>query len=243
MNHNPTTLCYLVLISFGIFFIPNTSLAQDYQINFLGIPCVSVVMDQPEQGKLNFRTRTIGIIDQAWPVDNQYFTTFDLADFGIRAYNKKIKQGKFEQKLTLEYDSDSHEVVYNAETRIERQPDTQTIFTILARITQESAEQLDTRWFELEHEGSLYKARLLWADSVSLKINNSTYKCDHYRLDIVPTTGTSENILQRTDYFSEYIMHPTAVRQLWVTRDDDQKIVKASVKLHGFTLEARLKNE
>jgi len=236
-------LCYLVLISFGLFFLPNTSLAQDYQIDFLGIPCVSVEMDRPAPGQLNFRTKTIGILDQIWPVDNQYSTTFDSVDFGIRTYNKKIKQGNFEQKLTLEYDTDSHEIVYNSETRIERPPDTQTIFTILARITQEPAEQLDARWFELEHEGSLYKTRLLWADSVSLNIGNSTYLCDHYRLDIIPATGASENILQQTDYFSEYIIHPAAVRQLWVTRGADQKIVQASVKLFGFTLEARLKNE
>ena len=243
MNHNPITLCYLVLISLGLFLLPRISLAQDYQIDFLGIPCVSVEMDQPQSGKLNFRTKTIGVIDQIWPVDNQYSTRFDSVDFGILAYNKKIKQGNFEQKLELKYDSDSHEVVYDSDTRVARQPDTQTIFTILARITQESAEQLDTRWFELEHEGSLYKARLLWADSVSLTIDNSTYLCDHYRLDIVPTAGSSENILQQTDYFSEYIIHPAAVRQLWVTRGADQKIVQASVKLFGFTLEARLKND
>ena len=243
MNPIPTTAGYLFLISFSLLFLPNISLAQDYQIDFLGISCVSVEMDQPEPGKLNFRTKTVGIIDQVWPVDNQYSSTFDSVDFGIRTYNKKIKQSNFEQKLELEYDSDSHEMVYDSDTRVARQPDTQTIFTILARITKESAEQLDTRWFELEHEGSLYKARLLWADSVSLKISNSTYQCDHYRLDIVSTTGASENILQQTDYFSEYIIHPAAVRQLWVTRSADQKIVQASVKLFGFTLKARLKND
>ncbi len=215
--------------------------SQTYEIGIWGIPCVAVIMDFNVPGQLSFQTSTIGLIDLIWPVDSHYTTTFDTVDFGIRSYTKKIKQGNFEQTLTLEYDLDSHELVYNSEMRIERPSETQTIFTILAQITKQPADYLDTRWLELEHEGSLYKTRLLWADSVSLDIDNSTYRCDHYRLDIVRDKSESSlNIIDRSDYFSEHIVHPDAIRQLWVERGERQRIIKASVKLFGFTLEAKL---
>jgi hypothetical protein len=48
----------------------------------------------------------------------------------------------------------------------------------------------------------------------------------------------SEGLLEVTDYFSKYIIHPNAVRQIWVSKVFPNNIIKTSVKLYGITIEA-----
>ena len=242
MNRITSLLGYLVLLSSTLFFLPVLCVAQDYQIAIFHIPCVSVELDQPGPGKINFRTKTIGIIDLIWPVDNSYNTVYDTTSFGAQSFHKNISQGNFTQKLKFTVDPVSGIFKYDKQIEVRRNPETYTIFTLLARITQASPELLDTYWFPMEHEGKAYKMRLLWADSTKLELNRTSYNCDYYRLDIVPDNSeASLNITDRSDYFSEYIVHPEAVRQIWVEKGGRQRrIIKASVKLLGFTLEAKL---
>ena len=240
MNRITSLLSYLVLLSLTIFFIPIHCVAQDYQIDIFRIPCVSVELDQPEPGKLNFRTKTIGIIDLIWPVDNSYNTVYDTTSFGARSFHKNISQGNFTQELKFAVDPINGIFKYDKQIEVQRSPETHTIFTLLARVSKETAAQLDTYWFTMEHEGQAYQMRLLWSDSTELKIGKNNYNCDHYRLDIEPTDDPSINIIDHSDYFSEYIVHPAAIRQLWVEKNGRHRIIKASVKLLGFTLEAKL---
>ncbi|MCK5331729.1 MAG: DUF3108 domain-containing protein [Candidatus Marinimicrobia bacterium] len=243
MNRLSTMFGYRVFISLGIFFLTNPGSAQDYQIAIFSIPCASVEMNQSEPGKLNFRTKSIGIIDLIWPEDNRYTTHYDSVNFAVKSFEKQINQGNFSQKLNFTVDENTGVFRYNDETDVQRKPGTQTIFTLLARVSKETAAQLDTYWFPMEHEGQAYQMRLLWSDSTELKIGKNNYNCDHYRLDIEPTDDPPINIIDHSDYFSEYIVHPTAIRQLWVEKNGRRRIIMASVKLMGLTLEAKLLNE
>lgn len=197
-------------------------------------------MEQPAPGRLDFRTRTVGLLDTIWPVDNTYSTSYDTTTFVAKSYTKQIRQKKFQQNLKFVTDDNTGTINYDKTAAIRRPENVQTIFTMLAQVGQETPEQLDTRWFPMEHEGQPYRVRLLWAGSATIKIAGKSYGCNHYRLDIEPADGQKENILTRSDYFSEYIVHPDAMRQLWVESDGQRRIVQATVKLFGITLEAQL---
>jgi len=120
----------------------------------------------------------------------------------------------------------------------------QSIFTLLARVQQETVAKLDARWFTLDHEGRLYKGRFLWADSVNIKALGKEIPCDHYRLDLIPLEHSEEEpILTHSDYFMSHIIATNAVRQLWVERGKSRRIIKASVTVYGIPVEALITND
>ncbi len=231
-------LFYILLVQLSIM-----SAREDYTISFLGIVWVYVTMDKPQPGQLDFGTRTTGLIDLIWPVDNKYNTDYDTVAFGVNSFEKNIRQGSFRQKLNLKVNRSSGLFTYDGKTEVKRPSDTQTIYTMLARVGEQDPDQLDGRWFPMEHEGKPFEFRLLWAGEDDINIGRKTYSCDHYRLDIRAAAGQKTKIVNQTDYFSEYIIHPDAVRQLWVETSGSRRIIMASVKLFGFNLEARLEDE
>ncbi len=235
---------YRPIYFFGVFLLTAfTSLqSQSYQIDIFGIPCVKVEMDHSTAAKLVFETRTIGIIDKIWPVDNTYTSEYDINTGAAKNFRKDIKQGSYEHTTEFTVDSDGvfH---YNKKYELNRPPKTQTIFTLLARINQIPVDEMDGRWYPLEHQGKPYRLRLLWAGEVKLTVGDTTYTCDHFRLDIEPAEGSEKEIPNDSDYFCDNITHPDAVRQLWVTQEEPRMIVQASVKLFGFSLEATIRNE
>lgn len=216
--------------------------AQNYEIDFLGIPWVAVTMDHSVTGQLDFQTKTLGLIDSIWPVDNNYSTKYDPSTGAVQSHQKKINQGSYHNDMEFVVDENGL-ITYNDEIKIQRSTDTQTIFTMLARINQVRVKDLDGVWFPMEHEGQLYRMRLLWADKEELEVDSKTFNCDHFRLDIEPTEMESVEIPASSDYFTDYIVHPDCVRQLWVSKKDPRKIIQASVKLFGFTLTAKIKDE
>ena len=116
-----------------------------------------------------------------------------------------------------------------------------TIFTFLERLNRKSSEDLDTQWFPLEHEGNMFKSRVLLADTSELIINGHSFMCNHFRLDLLPDDKEIK-MLDRSDYFSHNITRPDAVKQIWVERKPSGKILKASVKIGPITVTATLKN-
>jgi len=217
--------------------------AQEYKVTMLYFPCAEVSMSFPQPDQIRFTTRTKGIIDYIWPVDNEYVTTFDTTTFALREYSKTVKQGTFEQTFHSQYNLEKGTLDFPSESRF-RPREIQSIFTLLARAQRETVAELDTRWFTLDHEGRLFKGRFLWADSVNINALGKEIPCDHYRLDLIPLEQSAEEpILTHSDYFMSNIIADNAVRQLWVERGAPRRIIKASVTVYGIPVEALITND
>ena len=212
---------------------------QTYSLKIWGFTIGEVKMDLSESGLIELKTKSSGVVDYIWPFENTYTTHFDTVNYSLRNYKKNIKQGDFKQKLEGHWEKSDSTFQYN-DSVLKRSPNIQNIFSILARILSQDADQFDTKWFTIEHEGSLYEARLLWNEIMDLKINSKSIPCDHYRLDL--RLLKEETVLaDKTDFFSQYVVHPDAVRQIWVGVDNNKRIVRTSVKLKGIKIEANLK--
>ena len=214
---------------------------QEYKITLWSFPIVAVEMKSEAPGKITFNTESIGILDYIWPHDNNYTTHYDTTNFGLRHFSKKIKQGSFKQKLSCDFNRNDSTLTYNDNT-VHVSDSVQTIFTLLARITVDSLEYIDTKWFPMDHEGCSYRGRFLWSDTVTVKVMDKDILCDHFRLDLIPNKD-NECLLEKSDYFMKNIVAENTVRQLWVEKNNNKRIIKASAKVHGLTLEAIIQDE
>ena len=187
---------------------------------------------------LNFNTKTVGLIQSIWSVDNHYTTEFDSLTFGVRKYTKNIQQGSYSGILNCEYNPTDSTLNYDG--NLVSVPDSiQNIFTLLARVSQQSPEYLDTKWFPMNHEGSRHRARFLLAGVENLEIGDENISCDHFRLDI-EQTGEASIQVSPYDYFMDHVASAKALRQIWVEQTDKRRIVKASVSVYGMTVTAEL---
>ncbi len=187
---------------------------------------------------LNFNTKTVGLIQSIWSVDNHYKTEFDSLTFGVRKYTKNIQQGSYSGILNCKYNPTDSTLNYDG--NLVSVPDSiQNIFTLLARVSQQSPEYLDTKWFPMNHEGSRHRARFLLAGVENLEIGDENISCDHFRLDI-EQTGEASIQVSPYDYFMDHVASAKALRQIWVEQTDKRRIVKASVSVYGMTVTAEL---
>ena len=72
---------------------------------------------------------------------------------------------------------------------------------------------------------------MLWSGADSIM-------CDHYRMDININDSTL-SLDSQEDYFMDNIHNENYVREFWVKRGKEKKIVKASFKNEWLTLIAR----
>ncbi len=243
---NDWILRIIIFVLTGLTFQPLLS-AQKYSLKILGYTIGNVTMEirGDDDSIIEFTTRSQGLVNTILPFNNFYTTVFDPVSFGVREYEKNIIQGKFKQKLHGQWDPQTKVMDYGSGT-IPREDNCHNIFSLLARMQAQPRDSLDTYWFDMEHEGQLYQARLLWNDTVDLVIDKETIPCDHYRLDLhnnnnnMNTDTNSEGLLEATDYFSKYIIYPKAVRQIWISKINPNNIIKTSVKLYGITIEAMI---
>jgi hypothetical protein len=187
---------------------------------------------------LSFHTETLGMIHSIWPVNNHYFTEYDSISFGIRKYTKSINQGRYNGELNVYYDLTNLQLKYNDES-VFVTDSVQNIFTLLAQVSYQPVEYLDTKWFTMNHEGESHRARFLLAGTEKLKIGDENILCDHYRLDIEKTDGESVHA-SPNDYFTDHVASSDALRQLWVEQDGIRRIIKASVSIYGMTVTAKI---
>jgi hypothetical protein len=209
---------------------------QEYKIMLWSFPIVAVKMNSEVPGNITFKTESIGIMDYIWPHDNSYTTHYDSTNFGLRHFSKNIKQGNFKQKLSCDFNRDDSTLIYDDNT-VAVPDSVQTIFTLLARITVDSLKYIDTKWFPMDHEGCSYLGRFLWSDTVTVRAMDKDILCDHFRLDLIPNED-NECSLEESDYFMKNIVAENTVRQLWVEKNNNKRIIKAAAKVYGLTLEA-----
>ena len=209
--------------------------AQEYTISVFGLPIAEVKQTHSHHSTISFETRNTGIADLIWPAKNFYSAQFDSASFGIRGWDKKIRQGEFKKKLSVDFNPATTELVYGSKNKVQITDKTQTIFTLLAMVQAADYKELDTHWFPFEHEGQLGKARFVWSDTATINYRKNKELCDHYRLDII-IDDDSGKFWEKSDYFMDEIIASGIVRQLWVSRETQKRIIQASIKTMGLPL-------
>ena len=190
---------------------------------------------------LSFHTETFGMIYSIWPVDNHYFTQYDSISFGVRHYTKSIHQGNYKGDLNCIFKPDSSHLNYNGQS-VAVVDSIQNIFTLLARVSYQSAEDLDTKWYPMNHEGTPRRARFLLAGTDKVKVDGLDILCDHYRLDIEEADGIAVEA-SPYDYFTDHVASTDALRQLWVEKTNKKRIIQASVSIYGMKVTARIQDE
>ena len=210
-----------------IFFITIINLySQKYSIDILGIHAADVEQIKSDSGSIIFKTQNRGIFDLVWPTTNYYEAKFNLDNFVIKSWGKKIKQGDYKTSQFCLIDT-NNVLIYNDKIKIKTPKITHNIFSLLAMVQSYNADNLDTKWFNLEHEGLFGKARFVWADSSKIWNGDDSVLCDHYRLDI-SITDSLNKINKETDYFMKYIVNENFVREVWVSRTNSNNIIMAA---------------
>jgi len=211
---------------------------QNYSANVYGLP-MAKIQYKSISDSITLKVETIGLIDAIWPIKNAYTTNFDTTHFGLITFKKKIKQDNLKQSVLIEL---KNEVLhYNNQTR-DRADSTQTMFTMFARLNRQHQKILDTKWFEIDHEGKPMRGRFLWGETETIKVGNTNILCDHIRMDMEYLNG-SNGFLESTDRLMHYAPAPDAVRQIWVERNGNRRIIKVSMTAYGFPFNFVIQNE
>ena len=231
--------CVSVLLLFELAFSSTDTL--HYDVTVFGIRCGKISYSS-EKENISITALSSGLIEYFYPFKNDYHTSFDTLTFGIRSYKKTVKQGDFKQRLYGKWDSSTEEFTYDNFDSFKRADSCMTIFTLLERLNRENPEKLDTKWFPIEHEGSLYRSRVLLAGTEKILINGDSIVSNHLRLDLIPDDREIK-MLDRSDYFSQNITHSESIKQIWVERKPSGKILKASVKIGPITITATITNK
>jgi len=218
-----------------------------YTVYFWKIPCVDITMILPEnqeenQNELTFITKTKEVFSFFFPLENRYKTLYDSNNFQMLQYEKDVNQPNLKQTLTITWNSMEQAYDYQ-KIRYKRSADTHNIFSLLMRSRSLERESLDTSWWLVDHEGHPFRSRFLWIDSTDIEISRETFLTDHYRLDMIPNTEKNIHLVDTTDIFTWGITLDNCVRQIWIERGGKKRILRAEVKVRGFTLFAVLKNE
>ena len=225
-----------------VFILSNHLKAFDgYNIFFFGIPIIDVKIED-ENNKLTFLAKSNYFFNNIWPVNNSYYTQYDSISYAVKNYSKSIHQGNYQGKLNCEYIQIKSILECNGK-EITVNDSIQNIFTLLAQLSYKSSDYLDSKWFQMNHEGMNYKGRFLFIGNEEVEVENIKILCDHYKLDII---NLNSNISQLSpwDYFTDNIVSQEALRELWVESNpsNKKKIIKASVSLYGIVMTAEINN-
>ncbi len=211
--------------------------SQNYKISCFGIHIGDISQKILNNGKIEYEMESRGLAKIIWPTNNSYYTFFDTETFALKSWGKDIKQGLNEFSLNADIDSIDNILHYEKES-IQLNNAIFTIFSVLAMMQNQSYEKIDTKWFPFEHQGKLGETRLLWSDSLMLWSGTDSVMCDHYRMDINIIDSTL-SLDSQEDYFMDNIHKENYIREFWVKRGKEKKIIQASFKNEWLTLVAR----
>tara|TARA_Y100000590_G_C15598762_1_gene969155 strand:- start:311 stop:1006 length:696 start_codon:yes stop_codon:yes gene_type:complete len=222
------------LFIFIVFIISNTY-CQKYDINILGIHAANVIQEKADSGSIRYTTQNRGIFDLMWPANNSYLTKYDPLNYSLISYEKRIKQGDNNAVVLGELDTNNY-FLYDRKNKIKVPENIKNIFTLLAIAQEKDKDIIDGLWYNYEHEGMIGRARFLFADSTNIWYKNDSILCDHYRFDI--SINDSSQSIKIPDYFMKNIVLKNAVRELWISRENPKKIIKAKVGMGFFSVNA-----
>ena len=222
--------CLFAVVLLGLLF------AQKYDISIWGIKVGTATISRDSESEATLNLQTLDYITNLYPIDIEYNAKFNPADYSAIEACKNSKQGDNKIEYTVDY-FDNNYAVYNGKDTLRINPKTYSFLSLLYKIIESSIDSIDTKWFDLENEGILYKARPLWNDTTTLVINNNEYICDHYRFDL-KVTDDSSKLFDETDYFNDLFFDINSIRQIWVENWQKQKrLIKIALKNTLINLE------
>ena len=213
------------------------SRSQEYKLTCFGIHVADINQTIYKVGEIKYEIQSRGITDLIWPTNNNYYASFDTLTFSLRSWNKSVEQGLYKSSLGAKLDSVNNVLNYDKES-IQTSEPIYTIFTMLAMVQALPYYMLDTKWFPYEHQGKMGEARFLWSDSSMVWSGKDSIMCDHYRMDINILDSTF-SIKGEKDYFMKNIVDEDYVKELWINRKENGKIMKARVKNNWVTFIAK----
>ena len=217
-----------------------------YTVTLLKIPCVDVTMVnktvEQNQMRLNFSAKTKNVFDYFFAIDNQYNTWYSSQTFQMTQYASTINQPNADYSFKLNWNPETGKYATSKQS-YSRPEGSHNIFSLLMRARKLPWEKLDAVWWPVEHDGKPYRGRYLWVESEDIAVGSEEVLADHYRLDLELDDGDNIELLEVSDVFSWGIVLDGCVRQLWVEKNGDRRILRAEVSVRGITLIAELKSD
>ena len=221
-----------------IIFTTVSIFGQDFNITVYGIS-VAKASWNINYNKVELKYKTEGLADLIWPAENMYSTKFNPKDYMLHSFTKKINQGTLKQTVSLNMKGDS--LLYKSKYRVRTKP-TYNLFSLLALIQKNYTPELDTQWLLFEHEGTLFKGRFISAGMDTIAFNNENIICDHFRLDI-KKENEEDSFLDESDRLMNYSIKENTIKQIWVERNGNRRIIKANILANGFPFQVDIQNE
>ena len=212
--------------------------SQEYSVEILGLSAAKIKQTLSSDSVI-YRIETDGLVDLFYPLENTYYSIFDPKDYGIIKFSKEIDEKDFKMKRSAIKDSLNFFKYTSSET-VKLNTNTKTIFTLLSMVQNLSYLEVDTRWFDFEHESQTGQARFLWADSSNVWDGKDSIICDHYRLDIKIMENGDQN-LKETDIFMKNIVKEEVTREFWVSKKKPKRIIQAKIKNKNYLLPLLIK--
>ena len=212
--------------------------SQEYSVEILGLSAAKIKQTLSSDSVI-YRIETDGLVDLFYPLENTYYSIFDPKDYGIIKFSKEIDEKDFKMKRSAIKDSLNFFKYTSSET-VKLNTNTKTIFTLLSMVQNLSYLEVDTRWFDFEHESQTGQARFLWADSSNVWDGKDSIICDHYRLDIKIMENGDQN-LKETDIFMKNIVKEEVTREFWVSKKKPKRIIQAKIKNKNYPLPLLIK--
>ena len=229
-----TSLIVFILLSGNI-------RSQEYDVTVWGLPVGVAKFQLTNNNEITLKLHSHEFIDYIYPIDLEYYSKFDKKNYTVIENKKTIVQNKEEQNFDAVL-KNNNILVYNEKDSISLEPNTYSILSLFVKLMNSSVDTIDTKWFNLENEGTLYKSRFLWNDTARILINNENVLCDHYRLDL-KILDNDNKIFEKTDYFNELFFDINSIRQIWVEKwQKQQKIIKITIKKTPINLSLTIKN-
>ena len=214
---------------------------QEYDITLWGLPIGSAQLVHSTDGEIAFTLESHQLVENFYPINLDYHSKYNKTNYTILENNKVTKQGNDKQKFEATLTS-GNRLVYTDRDSIKIESKTYSLLSLLAKITNSSLEEIDTKWFNLENEGILYKVRFLWNDSTIVSVNSEDIMCDHYRIDL-KIIADDKRIFDKTDYFNDLFFDINSIRQIWVEKWQKQRrLVKIALKQNLINLNIAIKN-
>ena len=220
----PIKILKIITIVLAIFAV---LVGQNYDIKIWGINVGEATLEQFYEKELSLTLKANDLINNFYPLELDINSKYDRK-YSVTESNKLVKQGR--DKYQYSSKQYNNVVIYDEKDSIEININTHSFLSLLARIINSPIDAIDTKWFNFENEGIIYKARPLWNDTSTVHIGNEEYLCDHYRLDLKIVDETKK-LFNETDYFNELFFDINSIRQIWVeTWQKQRRLVKIEIK-------------
>ena len=213
------------------------SKSQDYKVTCFGVHIGDITQKNFTSGNIEYDMKSRGLVDMIWPTKNNYHTSFDSKTFSLKSWKKDIKHGLTKYSISAEIDSVNTLLNYKRKS-VQSEGPLYTIFNMLAMIQSLPYDKIDTKWFSYEHQGNLGKARFLWSDSSMVWDGSDSIMCDHYRMDIDIIDSTF-SLGYKEDYFMNSVIDENYIKEFWVKRGTEKKIIQVSFRNQWLVLVAR----